>query len=331
MEFSVIAGEYTLSAEGYEDEVVTVEDTKTVTMTPVEPETHTLIVDFELIEDNDTVTGGVVIKDGNGNQVTETHMDSPGENYNTDGNQYEFELPAGEYQVSGHMMGSMTMNVAPDESTRTITLDQDQAITFPVEYRPPEQEVTITVTDEENTPIQGANVEVNDETKETSEEGTVEFSLPDGEYKVSISAAEYQDESTRIRVDHENDEFTATLEEMNGDGGDSNLVVSTIHANAEGDDHNNLNDEYIELTNEGSSSIEMAGWTLSDEANHVYNFPSGFTLEPGDSVTIYTGSGSDSDSELYWGSGSAIWNNNGDTIIVTNDDGETVIEREYSA
>ncbi|WP_211338395.1 lamin tail domain-containing protein [Haloterrigena salifodinae] len=58
-------------------------------------------------------------------------------------------------------------------------------------------------------------------------------------------------------------------------------------------------------------------------------FPSGFTLESGESVTIYSGSGSNSDTELYWGSGRAIWNNSGDTIIVTNADGETVINREY--
>ncbi len=73
----------------------------------------------------------------------------------------------------------------------------------------------------------------------------------------------------------------------------------------------------------------MTGWTLADEADHTFYFPSGFTLGAGDSVTIYTGSGSNTDSELYWGSGSAVWNNGGDTIIVTNDDGETVINREY--
>lgn len=115
-----------------------------------------------------------------------------------------------------------------------------------------------------------------------------------------------------------------------GGGQDADVVVSTIHADAAGNDHENLNEEYIELTNEGGPTVDMSGWTLSDEANHVYTFPSGFTLEPGDTVTIYTGSGSNSESELYWDSGAAVWNNSGDTIIVTNDDGENVIDREYS-
>lgn len=116
------------------------------------------------------------------------------------------------------------------------------------------------------------------------------------------------------------------------DGGQDSeaLVVSNVHADAEGNDHENLNDEYIELTNEGETATEMTGWTVSDEADHTYRFPSGFTLGAGDTVTIYTGSGSDTEDELYWGSGRAVWNNDGDTIYVTNDAGETVIEHEYS-
>lgn len=46
-------------------------------------------------------------------------------------------------------------------------------------------------------------------------------------------------------------------------------------------------------------------------------------------VTLYTWSGSNTDSELYWGSESAIWNNGGDTIIVTDGDGTVVLERSY--
>lgn len=70
----------------------------------------------------------------------------------------------------------------------------------------------------------------------------------------------------------------------------------------------------------------MGGWTVSDEADHVYTVPSGFTLQPGATVTLYTGSGTNSNSELYWGSGSAIWNNGGDTVIVKG--GGTVILQE---
>jgi micrococcal nuclease len=113
------------------------------------------------------------------------------------------------------------------------------------------------------------------------------------------------------------------------DGGVS-LVVAEIHADAQGDDHDNLNDEYIVLENTGSSTIDLSGWTLRDEADHVYTFPDGFTLAAGETVTIRTGSGTDTEDTLYWGSGSAIWNNGGDTIIIRDESGQLMLEREYS-
>ncbi|ELZ40408.1 beta-lactamase [Halorubrum tebenquichense DSM 14210] len=46
-------------------------------------------------------------------------------------------------------------------------------------------------------------------------------------------------------------------------------------------------------------------------------------------MTLRTGSGTDTDTELYWGSGSPIWNNAGDTVILSNADGEHVLEVSY--
>jgi hypothetical protein len=69
---------------------------------------------------------------------------------------------------------------------------------------------------------------------------------------------------------------------------------------------------------------------VSDEADHEYTVPSGFTLESGEEVTLRTGEGVDTDSELYWGVGNPVWNNGGDTVRVENANGDVVIEREYS-
>lgn len=107
------------------------------------------------------------------------------------------------------------------------------------------------------------------------------------------------------------------------------LSIVEIHADAEGDDHENLNDEYITFENTGDGELDLSGWSLADEADHVYSFPS-VTLGADETVTVYTGSGSDSGGKFYWGESQAVWNNGGDTIIVTSDDDEIVIQRSYS-
>lgn len=112
--------------------------------------------------------------------------------------------------------------------------------------------------------------------------------------------------------------------------GSGELAVRNVHADAEGNDHENENDEYVTFENTGGSALDIGGWTVEDEAGHTYTVPSGFELGAGKTVTLYTGSGSDSGSELYWGSDSAIWNNGGDTVIVTDDGGNTVLEYSYS-
>jgi hypothetical protein len=80
----------------------------------------------------------------------------------------------------------------------------------------------------------------------------------------------------------------------------------------------------------GGEPLDLSNWTIADETSHDYYVPSGVTVPPCETVTLYTGSGSDSASKLYWGSGSPVWNNGGDTIIITNADGTVVLEKEYT-
>ncbi|WP_191906167.1 MULTISPECIES: lamin tail domain-containing protein [unclassified Haloarcula] len=108
----------------------------------------------------------------------------------------------------------------------------------------------------------------------------------------------------------------------------SGLAITEINANAAGNDNENLNDEYVTLTNTGDAALDLSGWTVSDDAGHQYTFPP-FSLEPNASVMLYTGSGSDTDTERYWGRNGAVWNNDGDTVIIRNADGETVLRQSY--
>ncbi|WP_232702480.1 lamin tail domain-containing protein [Halobacterium wangiae] len=119
---------------------------------------------------------------------------------------------------------------------------------------------------------------------------------------------------------------TGTTAELSTDLG---LVVETVHADAQGDDRDNLNDEYVVFENAGDDSLDLSGWTVGDEADHSYTVPEGVTLDPGTTVTLYTGSGTDSATELYWGADAPVWNNDGDTVFVRTDDGELVVEEAY--
>jgi endonuclease YncB( thermonuclease family) len=80
-----------------------------------------------------------------------------------------------------------------------------------------------------------------------------------------------------------------------------------------------LNDEYVDVTNDGSSKLDMSGWTLEDEAGYTYTFPDSFTLDAGATVRVHTGDGTDTSTDLYWGRGSGVWNDDGDTAYVYDD------------
>lgn len=117
----------------------------------------------------------------------------------------------------------------------------------------------------------------------------------------------------------------ATLPTAEGDAG---LVVAEVHADAAGDDRDNLADEYVVFENQGDGPLDLSGWRVVDEAGHGYTFPGNTTLGPGDRLTLYTGSGSDAEGERYWGASGPVWNNDGDTVWVLRD-GRVVAERSY--
>lgn len=80
-------------------------------------------------------------------------------------------------------------------------------------------------------------------------------------------------------------------------------------------------DEYVTFENTGSVPVDLDGWTVRDEGDvHTYEFDS-LVLDPGDSVTLVTGSGTDDATTRYWGESQAVWNNGGDTASLYRPDG----------
>ncbi len=114
-----------------------------------------------------------------------------------------------------------------------------------------------------------------------------------------------------------------------GGGAATGLVVETIHADASGNDNENLNDEYVVFRNAGETPLDIGGWTVTEGAGREYVFPAGTTLDPGETITLHTGTGTDDATDLFWGQSRAVWNNDGDTVTVRDESGRRVLTIEY--
>ncbi len=102
------------------------------------------------------------------------------------------------------------------------------------------------------------------------------------------------------------------------------VSISQVQRNAA-----TLDGEYVDLANDGASSVDLSGWTMENEEGQTYSFPSGFTLAAGDTVRVHTGSGSDSGSDLYWGASSFRWDTDADTCTVRDGDGDVAADHSW--
>ena len=99
------------------------------------------------------------------------------------------------------------------------------------------------------------------------------------------------------------------------DAANPTLHFSAAVPNSPGSDtrsNTSLNGEWVRLTNSSTTtSYAIKGWTIRDRSSHVYTF-GGFTLRPRTSVTLHTGKGTNTSTNLYWGKAAYVWNNTGD-------------------
>ncbi len=112
-------------------------------------------------------------------------------------------------------------------------------------------------------------------------------------------------------------------------GSDVALKIMHIQADAPGSDNDNPNGEWIEIANQGDVPVQLQGYSLKDEANHIYTFGL-FSVEPGKTFRIYSGQGQDSPTELYWGlNGESIWNNGSDAAFLRDAEGNLIDTYSY--
>lgn len=135
----------------------------------------------------------------------------------------------------------------------------------------------------------------------------------------SLSPLETQETGSEDRGPENTELEEAEPGAESGESGTSNPAEPAIYIS-----NLNLQDEWVEITNRSPSPVSLGGWKIEDEGGkHTYTFAS-YTLGSQATVILYTGKGMNTATELYWGSGNPIWNNDGDTASLYDNSGNPV-------
>jgi LysM repeat protein len=79
-----------------------------------------------------------------------------------------------------------------------------------------------------------------------------------------------------------------------------------------------LDQEVLVIVNEGGP-VDLLGWSLRDDTGHLYVFPSLILFQDG-AVSVHTGPGTDTVTDLYWGQGNAVWSA-GKSVLLSDEGG----------
>ncbi len=101
-------------------------------------------------------------------------------------------------------------------------------------------------------------------------------------------------------------------------------TITVVEHDPPGSDDERLDDEYVEISNEGAKPLNLADWMLRDESSRNRYVFTDLNLIPGVSVTVRTGCGEDRADTVYWCSERSIWSNGGDTVILQDRHGNVV-------
>lgn len=112
------------------------------------------------------------------------------------------------------------------------------------------------------------------------------------------------------------------------------LHITSMHANAPGDDRENPNGEYLRIANIWTEPVELEGCTLQNHRGMRFRFPKA-TLPVGHTVMVFSGKGTNRTDpslgplQLYWQLDGPAWGNRGDTATLRAAQGRVEDEVEY--
>ena len=100
----------------------------------------------------------------------------------------------------------------------------------------------------------------------------------------------------------------------------SNLHMTSFHANAPGNDRQNINGEYLRVCNISQTALNLKDYFIENIRRQTYPFPD-ITIPAGHTVKVISGVGRhqtnpEKQLELYLGSVRPIWNNKHDRATI---------------
>ena len=66
--------------------------------------------------------------------------------------------------------------------------------------------------------------------------------------------------------------------------------------------------EYVSIHNFNYDVADLTGWFLRDDGLNRYNFPINFIIPSGKTIRVWTKEGTNTITDLYWGSEVEVWN-----------------------
>jgi PKD repeat protein len=139
-------------------------------------------------------------------------------------------------------------------------------------------------------------------------------------------------------------ERTVSVEEREGD-----LDLDEVSPRGTAAGAGTPDGEYVVFRNSGNGTLDLGGWTVHDvvdgseeewpeEGEHVFEFPDGVELDPGETATLHTGTepaggtgidGPERSNHLFWGERRPLWNRETDVVVVEDDGALPVMAVRY--
>jgi len=116
-------------------------------------------------------------------------------------------------------------------------------------------------------------------------------------------------------------------------GAETSMSVDIVAVDYDpaGPDGDHLNEETVTLANTLQAPVDLSGWIIRDgSSSNRFTIPSGVQLPPGGSMTVHTGCGPNSTTDLYWCSNGPVWSNGGDIAILYDESGALVASFAYA-